>query len=101
MAYLNLNTLEPVNFGGKECTPQINAETKLRLSQITKYDTATNAVLASAFPDDEEYVKDFLGNMTVIDVQILHAYLMGGPTMVESIKSQMAQAMKLGSNENE
>lgn len=90
MAYLNLNTLEPVNFGGRECTPDINTETKMRLSEIKKYDESAFGVLAAAFPNDEEYVRDFLSKMTTIDVEILHAYLVGGQTMVESIREQMS-----------
>lgn len=89
MAYLNLNSLEAVNFGGKECMPDINTETKMRLSQLKKYDEASYAILAGAFPADEDYVKEFLPKMTTIDLEILHAYLMGGPTMVESIRRQM------------
>lgn len=93
MAYLNLNALEPVNFGGRECTPDINTETKMRLSGIKKYDESVYPILASAFPNDEEYVEEFLGKMTTVDIEILHAYLMGGPTMVESIKQQINTAM--------
>lgn len=85
MAYLNLQAIEPVNFGGKECTPKIDAETKLRLSQIKEYNEKDCKVLASAFPDDEDYVLEFLGKMATIDIQTLHAYLIGGPTMVESM----------------
>lgn len=96
MAYLNLNTLEPVNFGGRECTPDINTETKMRLSGIKKYDESVYPILASAFPDDESYVKEFLGKMTTVDIEILHAYLIGGPTMVESIKEQMSSALGKG-----
>lgn len=93
MAYLSLSTLEPVDFGGKECAPSLDAETKLRLSQIQKYDGKAIEALASAFPDDEEYVKEFLGNMATIDIQILHAYLLGGQTMVESIRGQLSNVM--------
>lgn len=93
MAYLNLNALEPVNFGGRECTPDINTEMKMRLSDIKKYDEAAFTTLAAAFPNDEEYVKDFLPKMTTVDVEILHAYLVGGPTMVESIKNQLGNAL--------
>lgn len=89
MAYLNLNAIEPVSFGGKECTPKINTETKMRLSAIKTYDEKALAVLASAFPEDEEYVKEFLGRMATMDVETLHAYLLGGPTMVEKIRSRV------------
>ena len=85
MAYLNLQAIEPVNFGGRECTPKIDAETKLRLSQIKNYNKKDCEVLASVFPDDEDYVFEFLGRMATVDIQTLHAYLLGGPTMVESV----------------
>lgn len=93
MAYLSLNTLEPVDFGGRECKPEINAETKLRLSQIKKYDTKAIETIAEAFPNDEEYVKGFLDNMVVVDIQLLHAYLLGGPTMVQALKDHVDNAM--------
>lgn len=94
MAYLSLNTLEAVDFGGKECMPQLDAETKLRLSQIKNYDNKAIESLASAFPDDEDYVRSFLHNMTRIDIQLLHAYLLGGATMVESIRGQISNVMQ-------
>lgn len=93
MAYLSLNALEPVDFGGRECMPKVDAETKLRLSQIKDYNSKSIDVLAMAFPDDEEYVKEFLAEMTTIDIQLLHAYLLGGPTMVEAIRQQLGNAM--------
>lgn len=93
MAYLSLNALEPVEFGGRECAPRLDAETKMRLSQIKQYNAKAIEVLASAFPDDEDYVEEFLGGMTVIDLQLLHAYLLGGQTMVESIRGQLNGAM--------
>ena len=98
MAYLNLSAIEPVNFGGKECTPKIDAETKLRLSQIKNYNKKDCEVLASAFPDDEDYVLEFLSRMATIDIQTLHAYLIGGPTMVEtmlnSVEKRLDSAME-------
>ena len=94
MAYLSLNTLEAVDFGGQECTPKLDAETKLRLSQIKKYDPKAIETLASAFPNDEEYVKSFLEKMTAFDIQILHAYLLGGPNMVDSIRKQIGDAIE-------
>lgn len=92
---LSFNGLEPVAFGGKECTPKIDAELKLRLSQIKKYDESVDEILASAFPDDEVYVSSFIKDkMTIIDKQILHAYLMGGDTMVNTIMNQMEGTLK-------
>lgn len=91
---LSFNGLEPVEFGGKECTPKLDTETKLRLSQIKEYDESVDEVLVAAFPDDEAYVKDFLKNkMTVFDKQILHAYLLGGDTMVKNVLNKIEGAM--------
>ena len=93
MAYMNLSKIEPVNFGGRECTPIINTETKMRLSQIKNYDESSIAILASAFPNDEAYVKEFLYKMSTVEIEMLHAYLVGGPTMVEMIKEKIAGTM--------
>lgn len=98
MAYLNLSAIEPVNFGGKECTPRINTETKMRLSAIKEYDKKAQEALASAFPDDEEYVKEFLSRMATVDMQVLHAYLLGGPTMVESIREKIKNVVAEAEN---
>lgn len=90
MAYLNLSTIEPVNFGGRECVPEIDAELKLRLSQINKFDDKAYKVIASAFPNDEKYVLDFMKRMATIDIQKLQVYLIGGPTMVEAMLEAMS-----------
>ena len=94
MAYLNLNAIEPVDFGGRECTPRIDTETKMRLSLIKKYDKSAQEALTSAFPDDEEYVKDFVSRMATMDMQMLHAYLLGGPTMVEAIQNKIKNVVE-------
>jgi len=97
MAYLKFNGIEPVVFGLRECTPEINAEMKLRLSQIKNYDEKDCKVLAEAFPNDEQYVRNFLKKMSKIDIQTLHAYLIGGQKMVEtvlkSVERQIDKAM--------
>lgn len=80
---LSFNGLEPVAFGGRDCVPKIDTETKLRIQAIKAYDSTSDEVLASAFPNDEAYVRDFLANkMTVYEKELLHAYLLGGEHMV-------------------
>lgn len=98
---LSFNGLEPVTFGGKDCTPKINTELKLRLSQIKEYNDAADEILASAFPDDENYVLDFLRNkMVALEKQTLHVYLMGGEMMVSKVLNKLDEAMSEGvSNE--
>lgn len=92
---LSFNGVEPVSFGGKECTPKINTELKMRLSEIKEYDSAADIVLASVFPDDEAYVLKFLQEkMTTLDKQILHAYLIGGDTMVSKLMGSIDDTLK-------
>lgn len=92
---LSFNGLEPVTFGDTECTPKINTELKLRLSQIKEYNTETDEILASAFPDDEEYVLEFLREkMTNFDKQTLHLYLVGGDMMVNRVLAQVDETMR-------
>lgn len=92
---LTYNGIEPVTFGGKECIPKINTETRLRLSQIKNYDDKTDDVLAAAFPDDEAYVKSFLTDkMTVLDKQKLQAYLIGGEEMLAIFQKKIEGAFE-------
>lgn len=91
---LSFKGIDPVEFGGKVCEPSINTETKMRLASIEKYDTESDAILASAFPEDEAYVKDFLTNkMTVFEKVKLHAYLMGGEEMVKTVIDELGKKL--------
>lgn len=97
---LSFNGLEPVEFGGKECTPKLDTELKLRLSQIKAYTEADDEVLASAFPDDEVYVREFLKDkMTVLEKQTLHAYLLGGMTAVDTLMGGIKDTFRKVVNE--
>ena len=87
---LSFSGLEPVAFGGKVCTPKINAELKLRLQNIKQYNEETDKIMAAAFPDDEAYVLTFLNEkMVVTEKEILHAYLVGGESMVEIAREEI------------
>lgn len=89
---LTFSGIQPVNFGGKDCRPEINTETKLRLNQIERYDDETDEALASAFPKDEAYVKKFLAEqMTAFEKQKLHAYLTGGMDLVDKVEKEIEQ----------
>lgn len=94
---LSLNGLEPVEFKGRVCRPFINAELRLRLTEIKNYGDSANDILASAFPDDEEYVRNFLKNAPAIEKEILHAYLVGGDTatkaVIDSLESGIRKTM--------
>lgn len=92
---LNFDGVQPVTFGGRECTPKIDTETKMRLAEIRKYNGESDKVLAAAFPDDEEYVYKFLKDkMTLLDKETLHGYLIGGDTLVETIKNEIQSTIK-------
>lgn len=97
---LSFSGLQPVEFGGKDCTPKIDTELKLRLSQIKTYTESDDDVLALAFPEDETYVKDFLKNkMTVLEKQTLHAYLLGGMTAVNTLMDGIKDSFRKVVNE--
>jgi hypothetical protein len=99
---LTFNGLQPVVFGGKECTPQINTELKMRLSQINNYNDETDEVLASAFPKEERYVKEFLSKqMTILDKERLHAYLVGGDEMLEQVETKIHELFDKAMTEKE
>ena len=92
---LTLNGLQPVNFCGKECMPKIDAELRLRLQNIKLYNAEADDILASAFPNDSIYVKEFLTDrMTVYEKQTLHLYLLGGDQMLDTVREQIKSELK-------
>lgn len=95
--------IEPVEFGGKSCTPRIDADKRLRLSQLkfnTEADiTKANKVIASCFPNDEQFVEEFLTNQIAdSDRQVLALYLRGGQRALDAynkaIEDMMAEALE-------
>lgn len=80
---LHFNGLEPIDFKGHLCEPKLDAEKKLRLSNI-KFETAeqvshANEVLASCF--DDEFAKGFIREkLSTDDKVVLKTYLQGGET---------------------
>lgn len=80
---LHFNGLEPIDFKGHMCEPKIDAEKKLRLSNI-KFETAeqiqeADEVLASCFDDD--YAKNFIRErLSADDKVVLKIYLANGET---------------------
>ena len=80
---LHFNGLEPIDFKGKECTPEVDTEARLRLNTI-KFGTEAeikeaDEVLASCFKD--QYAKDFIKEkLSPDDKEILRTYLASGET---------------------
>lgn len=99
MAQLSFDGIQPVRFGGRDCTPSTDAELRLRI-QALKFDTDANQahaneILAKAFPEDEEYVKKFLDKqMTTFEKQQLQAYLLAGAAGIRMINSTITEAIK-------
>lgn len=80
---LHFNGLEPIDFKGHLCEPKIDAEKKLRLSNI-KFDTTeqikeADEILASCFEDEfaKSFIKEKLSND---DKMVLKTYLVSGET---------------------
>ena len=80
---LHFNGLEPIDFKGKECTPKVDTEARLRLNTI-KFGTEAeikeaDEVLASCF--EEQYAKDFIrAKLSPDDKEVLRTYLANGET---------------------
>lgn len=80
---LHFNGLEPIDFKGHLCEPKIDAEKKLRLSNI-KFETEEQTkeaddILASCF--DDEFAKSFIREkLSADDKLVLKTYLTSGET---------------------
>lgn len=109
MAYkLEFSGLQPVSFNGKDCEPsKPNAEQRLRLGRI-KFDTDADEqnavkVLASCFPNDGEFVEQFLlSRATPIEMSKLANYLMAGAEgigLTEKVIEEKISAVKDSSDE--
>lgn len=95
MAQLKFDGMQPVNFGGKDCQPKLDAELRLRLGKLNFENSEADKILAECFPDDEKYVADFLKDkMTPFEKRELQAYLIGGPSMIRTIRDQIGNAIK-------
>lgn len=85
---LHFNGIEPIDFKGRMCEPKLDAEKKLRLSNI-KFDTTeqvahADEVLASCF--DDEYAKNFIREkLSTDDKVVLKTYLAGGETGINRL----------------
>lgn len=95
---LTLKTIEPVKIDDKSCAPKVNAEQRLRLSEV-KLDTEEERaeaikLIASCFPADEKYVAGKLEQMMTFDIQRLQAYLMAGDTGLDMIDRALEKAME-------
>ena len=104
MAQVSFDGLQPVRFGGRDCTPSTDAELCLRIRSL-KFDTDAdqahaNEILAKAFPEDEDYVHKFLDKqMTTFEKRQLQAYLIAGPGGTRVIDNAIAEAMKGATND--
>ena len=109
MAYkLEFSGLQPVSFAGKDCVcVKPNAEQRLRLTHI-KFDTDADEkksaqVLASCFPEDAEFVEQFLlSKATPIEMSKLANYLMAGAEgigLTEKAINEKLASVRADSNE--
>lgn len=111
---LKFSGLQPVEFGDKAYKPILDADKRLRLSQI-KFDTKNateraEEVMASCFGDDEPIVLDFIrSEMTTQEKQLLQVYLLNGERGLEMyreaynkvLEEQLAKATQEGADAND
>ena len=104
MAQLKFDGIQPVTFGGRDCMPKTNTEQRLRLQGL-KFATdadnqKSNEILADCFPNDKEYVQEFLQTqMTPFEKNELRAYLITGPRGIRLIDESVANAINKGIEE--
>lgn len=106
MAQLKFDGIQPVTFGGQDCTPKLDAEIRLRLNKLefgTEAQTEqADKILSDCFPDDKDYVLDFLkSQMSPYEKRELQAYLIGGPSMVRLIRDKIDNITKEAMEEAE
>lgn len=90
--------IEPVELGDKQCKPRLDADKRLRLAEI-KFSTQAEKrkaiqVIAACFPEDEEFVTEFLteeaGDQ---DLQLLALYLRGGQNALNAYQQAYDKLM--------
>ena len=96
---LKIAGIEPVEFGDKQCKPRLDADKRLRLSQININDkgdtTKAIKVIASCFPADEEFVEEFLTNeASPTDITIIAMYLRGGQKALDNYQRVLDQMVE-------
>lgn len=80
---LKIAGIEPVELGDRKCIPKMDADKRLRLGAL-KFDTQEQinkaiTVIASCFPNDEEFVEEFLeANADTTAIMLVSLYLRGG-----------------------
>ena len=96
---LKFSGLQPVEFGDKAYKPIIDADKRLRLSQI-KFDTKASTekaeeVMASCFGDESAVVLDFIrSEMAPVEKQLLSIYLQQGERGLEAYKEAYSKLMQ-------
>lgn len=95
---LKIAGIEPVELGERKCMPRMDADKRLRLSQLkfkTKQDLTKSAeVIASCFPSDKDYAEEFLKNYAgPTDMQLVALYLQGGQKALDIYQSTYDRLM--------
>lgn len=92
-----IHTLNTVEFDGVEYRPEINSEMRLRLASLSFDSDSAQAeaedVLATCFPADKDRVKALLPRVPLLEKQMLRAYLLGGQSAVDIIRSEIINTL--------
>lgn len=96
MAQLNFQGLAPVTFGGRDCKPKMDAEMRLRVQNLKMTNVEKVAdVFAECFPDDEDYVRDFVKEqMSSFEHRELQLYLTQGAQAAKEIRDAIRDSIK-------
>lgn len=87
---LKFEQVKKIQFGDLKVTPKVDKEMELRLRNISFSSEPeieeAKEVLSSCFGADSKAVKNFMDeNLTVFNLSVLQAYLLGGNQAVDMI----------------
>lgn len=93
---LSFETIQPIKLDGKQCTPVVDAEARLRLAALkgtTSEDDIKKAaeVIASCFPNEQEYVAEKALGLSPMDLATLRTYLLNGYSGIKAMEDTYAR----------
>ncbi len=96
---LELTTIQPIKIDGVECRPVVNAETRLRIAEIKSLVSEEDRkkaieVFATVFPENGDYVREKLAQMTSLDIELIQTYLLAGQKGIDTVLDGLKEAMQ-------
>lgn len=94
---LQFEKTQAIGFGDIVAVPHISTELRLRLQKDVRTGTVeelceTKDLLAECFTEKRKEIREFMDDMTIVDLQRLQTYLVGGDTMLQAMETRINDA---------